>query len=130
MAVFVERSIVRARLKSRKPLHQKTTMAPSAAPGSALNKLGLDLRSSLAGLTKGTSNITNSSMYYEEVVPEIEGVLVVTPRAIERYQLNGTIVKKAALPEAITAFLGTKVAGVGRVFLCGTQVGENSVVLW
>lgn len=108
----------RSRLKHQKP----SSSTPSSNPASAKHKFGLDLRSSFAGLAKGTSSISNPAVSVEEIIPEIEGVLLVTPCAIERYQLNGTIVKRAALPEAITAFLGTKIAGIGRVFLCGTQV--------
>lgn len=59
---------------------------------------------------------------------DIEGVLLVTPRSIERYQLNGVPIKRAALPDTITAFNAAKVAGVGRVFICGTQNGRLHVL--
>lgn len=72
-------------------------------------------------VTTGTTSVTASE---DSSVPEIEGVLLVTPRAIERFQLNGLPMKRAALPETITCFVPAKIAGVGRVLICGTQVRE------
>lgn len=133
--MLVERSSTRARSKQKRQQQQKSSAVPptsisssTSLSTSAFNKLGLDLRSSLPSFSKSSTNSTSSSSHYEETVTEIEGIVMVTPLAIERYQLNGAIVKRAALPEVITAFLGTKIAGVGRVFLCGTQRGRVYVL--
>lgn len=75
-----------------------------------------------------TSGATSTALSDDSPVPEIEGVLLVTPRAIERYQLNGLPMKRVALPDTITCFVPTKIAGVGRVFVCGTQKGRVYVL--
>lgn len=124
---MVERSANVNRSKQRRQ-HQR--QKSSSTSGSTFNRVGVDLKSSFLGFTKnsGGSNASASKCIYTDFIPDVEGILVVTPLAIEKYQLNGTIVKRAALPAAIAAFICTKIAGVGKVFLCGTHKGEIHVL--
>lgn len=124
--MLVDRSAISSRSKQKRQHQQQR---PSSVPGSTFNRVGVDLKSSFPGLTKNSLSISSSSnRSHMDFIPDVEGILVVTPLAIEKYQLNGTIVKRAALPAAIAAFICTKIAGVGKVFLCGTHKGEIHVL--
>lgn len=123
LSVLVERSTTKARSKLKRQVAKTSgsSTGSTSSTASAVTKLGQDLKSSIAGLAKVSSSGTH-------VVPEIEGVLMVTPLAIERYQLDGSIMKRAALAEPITVFLTTKIAGVGKVVVCGTQTGQVHIL--
>ncbi|PFH36374.1 hypothetical protein BESB_045660 [Besnoitia besnoiti] len=55
---------------------------------------------------------------------ELQGLVVATPRVVERYLLDGRLQQRVALPEPLTCFVGGRIGGVGRVLLCGTQGGR------
>jgi hypothetical protein len=53
---------------------------------------------------------------------DVDAVLMVTPRAIERYLLDGELIKRTVPPDTITCCMPSFIPGIGRVLICGTQV--------
>lgn len=55
---------------------------------------------------------------------ELNGLVVATPRVIERFTLDGKMCQHVGLPEPLTCFTNGKIGGMGRVLLCATQGGK------
>ncbi|KAF8821655.1 hypothetical protein IE077_000221 [Cardiosporidium cionae] len=65
--------------------------------------------------------------FLEESLNRTKSLVLICPRSIERFSLNGQISQHVAIFDPITCFLGEKVSENGTQLFCGTQGGAVCV---
>eukprot|EP01071_Lankesteria_metandrocarpae_P008400 Lankesteria_metandrocarpae@DN4954_c0_g1_i11.p1 len=66
--------------------------------------------------------------YLGPTTGDTPGLIVLTPRAADWYQLDGQNTNSTVFPEPANAFCFARVAGVGRVFVFSSQRGRVFIV--